>query len=355
MRTIDEIYEALVADLVAAGGVTPPAGGDMALRLRAVAAEILSLEAQADFVTRQCFPQSAVGEYLDRHAEVRGLERGAAQKAGGPLRFWLEAEREDDTPVPAGTVCMTAGGTDFVTTEDAVIPAGALYCETPAEAAKGGSDGNVAAGAVAYMRMAPAAVSGVTNPSAFSGGTDGESDAELRARVLASYRKLPNGANAAYYENKVLSCPNVEAVTVMPRARGRGTVDVTFATYGGVPEQEEVDAVQAMLDSEREICVDIDVFAPDTVEVDVEAALTIADGYAYSGVAEAAEAALRAYFSGARLSKPVYRAALCALLMAVDGVENCALAAPAADVAVSEKALPVLGTVRLREEQRKEK
>ena len=355
MRTVDEIYEALVVDLVAAGGVTPPAGGDMALRLRAVAAEIFTLEAQADFVTRQCFPQSAVGEYLDRHAAVRGLERGAAQKAGGTLRFWLEAQREDDTPVPAGTVCMTAEGTGFVTTEDAAIPAGERYCEADAEAVEAGSDGNVAAGAVAYMRMAPPAISGVTNPSAFSGGTDGESDTELRARVLASYRKLPNGANAAYYENKVLSCPNVEAVTVMPRARGRGTVDVTFATYGGVPEPEEVAAVQALLDSEREICVDIDVYAPETKKIDVTAALTVADGYAYSEVAEAADAALRAYFSGARLSKPVYRAGLCALLMAVDGVENCALTAPAADVSVSEKTLPMLGAVTFREEQRKEK
>ena len=355
MRTIDEIYEALVVDLVEAGGVTPPAGGDMALRLRAVAAEIFTLEAQADFVTRQCFPQSAVGEYLDRHAEVRGLARGAAQKADGTLRFWLETPRETDTPVPAGTVCMTADGTGFVTTEDAAILAGELFCETAAEAAEAGSGGNVAAGAIAYMRMAPPAISGVTNPSAFSGGTDGEDDAELRARVLASYRKLPNGANAAYYENKVLSCPNVEAVTVMPRVRGRGTVDVTFATYGGVPEPEEVAAVQALLDSEREICVDIKVSAPDTVKVNVAAALTIADGYVYGEVAKAADAALRAYFSGARLSKPVYRAALCALLMAVDGVENCALTLPAGDVSISEKTLPLLGTVTFSEEQRKEK
>ena len=244
---------------------------------------------------------------------------------------------------------MTAEGTSFVTTESVAIPAGARYCETDAEAEAAGSAGNVAAGAVAYMRMAPPAVSGVTNPSAFSGGTDGESDAELRTRVLASYRKLPNGANAAYYENKVLSVPGVEAVHVMPKLRGRGTVDVTFATYGGVPEPEEVAAVQALLDGEREICVDIEVYAPETREVDVSAALTIADGYSFDSVKEAAEAALRAYFSGARLSKPVYRAGLYALLMAVDGVENCALTAPTADVAVSEKTLPVLGTVTLSE------
>lgn len=349
MRTINEIYDALVTDLVSAGGVVPGEGGDMALRLRAVAAEIFTLEAQADFVARQSFPQTAVGEYLDGHAALRGLTRGAAQKAAGTLRFSLDAAAAGDVTIPAGTECMTAAGVSFVTTAVGTIAAGGTWCGVAAEASEAGSGGNVPAGTIVYMKLAPTAVSAVTNAGAFTGGTDGEDDEALRARVLQSYRTLPNGANAAYYESKVLGCDNVEAVTVLPKKRGVGTVDVVFATYGGVPTAAEVAAVQALLDSEREICVDIAVSAPMTAAVNVAAALTVADGYGFAAVKAAAEAALTARFDGAMLSKPVYRAGLCALLMAVEGVENCTLSAPAADVAAVDGTLPVLGTVTISE------
>ena len=230
MRTTEEIYNALLSDFAQVSGAAAAEGGDLSLRLKAVAAEIFSLEAQADFVARQCFPQTASGDYLDRHALLRGLQRGGKQTAGGTLRFYLTEAAEGDVIIPAGTECMTAAGTAFVTTEAGSIAAGTTYCSVAASAAEPGSGGNVAAATITYIRLAPTGVAGVTNAAAFSGGTDGEDDEALRARLLSSYRLLPNGANAAYYESKVLNLENVQAVTVLPKNRGTGTVDVVFAT-----------------------------------------------------------------------------------------------------------------------------
>lgn len=349
MRTTDEIYEALSADFVSAGGVTPVEGGDMWLRLRAVAAEISALEAQADFVARQCFPQTASGTYLDSHAALRGLSRGEALPAVGTLRFYRESAAEDALDIPEGSECMTAAGISFVTTAAERIPAGEILRDVPARATLAGSAGNVPAGAVVYMKLAPAGVLGVTNPAAFSGGTDGEGDEQLRARVLASYRTLPNGANIGYYESKVLDFDFAEAVTVMPKKRGLGTVDVVFATRAGVPTAEQLAEVEAVLKSEREICVDIAVSAPLTAEVDVAAALTVAEGHDFAAVKAAAGAALGGYFSGARLSRGVQRAGLYALLMAVPGVENVSLISPERDVTALDGTLPVSGAVTISE------
>ena len=36
------------------------------------AAQVYGLYVQADWVGRQCFPQTAQGEFLDRHAQLRG-------------------------------------------------------------------------------------------------------------------------------------------------------------------------------------------------------------------------------------------------------------------------------------------
>lgn len=349
MRTIETIYYALTENLARSSGAAITEGGDMSLRLRAVAAELFSLEAQADFVTRQSFPQTAEGTYLDCHAELRGLVRGSACKAAGQLRFYLDGTAASTLVVPSGTECRTAAGTAFVTTETGVITAGNSQCTVAAEAAIPGSGGNVPAEAVSFVILPPAGVAGVVNDAAFSGGSDGESDENLRSRILSSYRRLPNGANAAYYENKVLEYPGAAAAEVLPRNRGIGTVDVIFAMAGGVPTTAQVADVQAMLDAEREICVDVRVQAPTTATVNVTASLTVAEGRNFAEVSAAANAAIAGFFTGELLGRPVYKAKLEALLMSVDGVENCRLTAPASDVAAASGKLPVKGTVSISE------
>lgn len=345
MRTTDEIYESLCSAFSGESGAAVIEGGDLSLRLRAVAAEVCTLEAHAQFVRRQSFPQTATGGYLDMHAEVRGLLRRGAEKARGALRFYVETPASAALSVPAGTRCMTAGGVAFVTTEAGVIAAGERGCTVAAEAENAGSGGNAPRGAVSFAVLPPAGVSGVVNDAAFSGGRDKESDGALRERVMGSYRTLPNGANAAYYESRVRSVGDVEAVTVLPKKRGLGTVDVVFTVAGGVPDAEKVAEVKALLEGEREICVDIAVSAPETAAVDVAAAVTAAAGYGAAAVKAAVEEAVTAYFGGALLGMAVYRARLAAVVMGVPGVENCVLSAPAADLAAAEGVLPVLGTL----------
>ena len=320
-------------------------GGDMAVRMYAAAAEIYALYVYNDWIRRQCFPQTAEGEYLDWHGQMRGITRTAASRAQGILRFSIPEVRESAVTVYADTACMTAGGVYYDTTEDGIIPPGSLSCDVLARARTAGCAGNAAAGTVVYMTAAPVGVTACTNPTAFTGGGNAESDESLRARILASYRRLPNGANAAYYEKEVLDMDGVAAVRVLPKNRGLGTVDIIVAADGGVPDQALLDAVRARLNETREICVDIQVSGPETVTVDVNAAIDVADGYAFSEVKARVEEAVRGLFTGALLGEDVLAARLNAVIFAVQGVKNCAVFSPAADVAVGRNRLAVLGTL----------
>jgi len=349
MRTTEEIYTALTEAFVAAGGAVVTEGGDMSLRLRAVAAEIFTLEAQADYVARQSFPQTACGTSLEHHAALRGLSRRAAEKAQGTLTFSCTAPGSEDIEIPEGTECRTAAGVAFVTAAAGTIAAGSTACTVAAEAVSAGAGGNVPAGTVRFPVLLPTGVTGVTNAAAFTGGCEAEEDEALRQRILNTYRTLPNGANAAYYEARVLECGGVAAVTVLPKNRGVGTVDIYFTTPAGIPTAGKQAEVQAALNAEREICTDLRVLLPTSAAVNVTAALTVAADTAFSAVSEAAEAALAAYFNGSLLGRPVNRAGLIALLMGVPGVTNCALTAPAADIAGATGTLPVLGTVSISE------
>ena len=349
MKEWTEICEQLRGTFAQRAGFVPSEGCDSAVRLYALAAELQSLLMQADWVLDQSFPQTAQGTYLDYHAETRGITRGAAEKAAGTIRFAAADKVTAACPIEKGTVCMTAEGVRFETTEDTAIAVGSQWVDVPAQAVEAGAGGNVIAGTVTLLSAMPVGVVQCTNPSAFSGGCDAESDEALRGRVLASYQRLPNGANAAYYEQEAMRYPGVAAAKAVGRARGIGTVNVVIATHAGVPDAALLAAVETDLQKKREIAVDVKVLAPTVETVAVTAALKAAPGYTFAEVKAGAQSALEALFTGELLGKSVTTARLLTLLCGVEGVENVHLTAPAADVAVGSTELPMLGTVTLSE------
>ena len=349
MKEWTEIYEQMRGTFAQRAGFVPSEGCDSAVRLYALAAELQSLLMQADWVLDQSFPQTAQGTYLDYHAETRGITRAAAEKAAGVIRFAAADKVTAACPIEKGTVCMTAEGVRFETTEDAAIAVGSQWADVPAQAVEAGAGGNVIAGTVTLLSAMPVGVVQCTNPAAFSGGCDAESDEALRGRVLASYQRLPNGANAAYYEQEAMRYPGVAAAKAVGRARGIGTVNVVIATHAGVPDAALLAAVETDLQKKREIAVDVKVLAPAVETVAVTAALKAAPGYTFAEVKAGAQSALEALFTGELLGKSVTTARLLTLLCGVEGVENVHLTAPAADVAVGSTELPMLGTVTLSE------
>ena len=349
MKEWTEIYEQMRGTFAQRAGFVPSEGCDSAVRLYALAAELQSLLMQADWVLDQSFPQTAQGTYLDYHAETRGITRAAAEKAVGTLRFAAADKVTATCPIEKGAVCMTAEGVRFETTEDATIAVGSQWADVPAQAVEAGAGGNVIAGTVTLLSAMPVGVVQCTNPAAFSGGCDAESDEALRGRVLASYQRLPNGANAAYYEQEAMRYPGVAAAKAVGRARGIGTVNVVIATHAGVPDAALLAAVEMDLQKKREIAVDVKVLAPTVETVAVTAALKAAPGYTFAEVKAGAQSALEALFTGELLGKSVTTARLLTLLCGVEGVENVHLTAPAADVAVGSTELPMLGTVTISE------
>ena len=154
--------------------------------------------------------------------------------------------------------------------------------------------------------------------------------------MLSTFRRLPNGANAAFYEQGALSFDQVAAASVLPRSRGRGTVDVVAATLEGMPDEELLGQLTDYFQQRREIAVDVLVRAPEVVTVDVAV---------QAGAAERVKTALRQWFTGERLGQDVLRARLGSLIFGCEGVKNYELTAPPEDLALEPDQLPVLGTL----------
>ena len=349
MKTIDEIYREMLACFGEETGLEPREGTDLSARMYALAAQVYALYVQADWVTRQAFPQTAEGEYLDYHAQLRSLERKPALPAQGTVRFTAGEAAQSDRAIPEGTVCMTAGLVRFATTQAAVLPAGELTVDVPVQALEPGTAGNVSAQTVVSMAVAPMGIASCTNPQAFAGGADGEGDEELRARILDTFRRLPNGANAAFYEQGALSFDQVAAAAVIPKPRGLGSVDVIVSTLAGTPGEELLEQLQDYFEQRREIAVDVQVKAPTPVTVNVAVQVKAKGGWDKTQVLDQVEEALEGWFDGKLLGQDVLLARLGSLIYGCDGVENYAVSAPAADLAVDPGELPVLGTLSVEE------
>ncbi len=347
MASVDEIYGQMMADFTQETGVDLRDSCDLAVRFHAVAAQVVGLYHQLDWVVEQCFPQTASGVQLDYHATLRGLSRKEGASAVGILRFYVSEGQTVERTVPAGTVAMTAGLIRFVTIQEGVIPVGSSYVDVAAQAEESGSQGNVASLAVVAMATAPVGVSQCVNLTAFTGGSDWEDDGGLRSRILASYSTLPNGVNVAYYRQEALEFEGVVAVAVLPCLRGVGTVDIVVAVEGGIPDDSLVSALSDYFEERREIAVSLLVREPDEVEVDLSAQISVKSGYDEDEVQQAVEDRLTAWFGGEGLGRSVLIAQLSSLIFACDGVENCKILTPTADVDIEADDLTLLDSLTI--------
>lgn len=340
MKTAEELYQEMTEVFARQTGMEAVAG-EAAVRMYALAAQVYGLYAELDWTRKQCFPQTATGEALDKHGFLRGLTRQAATKAEGKLRFSVQVAAGEDLPIPRGTVGLTAGQVAFETVEEAVLSAGSLSVDVMAQAVEAGPSGS--------MSVAPAGIAACTNPAAFTGGREEEEDEAFRARILATYRQLPNGTNAAAYAQQTLAVEGVCAVNVLPKKRGLGTVDVVITSAGGVPGTALVEQVQSVLEEQREIAVDVNVMAPETVTVDLILSVKPKEGLLPGPVIDRVKAALRAWFDGSLLGQDVLLAQIGQKIFAVDGVANYQIQGPVNDVTVGRGQLPVLGKLSVEE------
>lgn len=317
---------------------------DIGIRFKALATQLALLAQEGEEQFRQLFPQTATGSYLELHCQLRGIERKTAQPAAGQLVFSRRQEADYAIEIPEGTVCAPPGDPSlrFVTTQSGVLPAGELSLSLPAQAQEGGKKYNLPSASVTLMILPPLGITDVTNPLPFSGGTDGEEDESLRQRLLKTYREISNGANAAYYRQLAMVFPEITSCAVLPRARGRGTVDVVLSSGGNAPGSEVMEQVETSLQSQREIGVDVAVKPVVPFPVDLSVEVEVRQGYSIQTVTDACRQAIAGYFSTLQIGEPLLPAALGARLFAVQGVGNYHLLQPEGDILLQPDQLAVL-------------
>lgn len=345
------ILEELLASYEALCGSRPDDASDAGIRLRVLAGQLYSLHARIGWLERQVFPESAVGGQLDKLAALWGLVRKEPSYAEGQLCFSRpEAEELPELELPAGVLCAAPGtqGIQFSTLERTSLSAGETRACVQARALEAGAASNVAAGTVTLPVNPPQGITQVTNPAAFDGGADAETDEHLRRRLLDTLGRMPNGANADTYREKALSYESVLEASVLPRARGAGTVDVVILTAAETPDAALLARMQEDFAREREIGTDVRVRAAVRSRMNLSAKAHVEYGYDPAQVTARCEDVLRGFLTALPLGSPLLTAQVGEALFHVEGVANYTLVSPAADTLLSAdvKLIPGVITVQ---------
>lgn len=281
MSTYEAIVENMKSDFFEKTGYLPDEASDIGIRIRVLAAQLYNLTTYLEWLKRQAFLQTAEGQYLDYHAQLRGLSRKPAVKAVGLVRFSVDVPATEKIDIPAYTVVSTSGENpiSFETTQYAALEVGKNFVMVPAMAIVGGVSGNIAPNQISIISTMTVDGLRVANVGSFNSGTDEEDDEALRKRVINSLKFIINGTNKEFYSSLAKTVNGVESVNVIPKENGTGTVTVYVFGKDMEVGVAVLNKVQSLMNSQREVNVAVSVKSANILPCILEIQVKLYEGY----------------------------------------------------------------------------
>ena len=346
----EKTYEEIKADILREITLTDKREGSFVNdMISPVSAELEKVYAQFDKMIGTMFIEDTAGEYLEKRASEYGLARKMGTKATGTVTFTGTA----NTVIPVSTLVQTAYGVRFLT-DSAVTVGGGGTVNALITAEEIGEDYNVPAGDINQMTVTVAGITAVTNGADNSGGTNVETDAELKDRLLDYIQKPATSGNAYQYRQWAMSVAGVGDAKVFPLDDGAGTVTVVPVTNAKeAPNSTIINAVEDYIDTMRPIGATVTVTAPTETALNVEATITIDSSTTLDTVIAEFTDIFTAYVKSSvfkRYTIDYYRClSMFYDISGVSSVSTFTLNNGTANITISAKGIPTVGTISITE------
>ncbi len=243
--------------------------------IRACAGGIFGLYQLLAKTSDTVLPDTATDDILDRWANIYlNVPRKSATTAGGTVGL----TGNDGTIVPAGTAMQRADGVEFTTDAPVTIAAG--VASAAVTAALAGVESNTASAVTLTITSPISGVNSTTTVDAngITGGSDIETDASLRSRLLDRIQNPPQGGSAQDYIQWALEVAGVTRAWSYPLEGGAGNIVVRFmmdnSYANGIPQAGDVAAVQSYIDPLHPAAAILTVNAPTAVALDFTISVT---------------------------------------------------------------------------------
>lgn len=284
------------------------------------------------------FPDTAVGSYLDRAVAAYGVS---------PRKEAACAVRKMET---SGAVTLGSrwGIQELVYVVDEKIEEGVyrVICETAGEI------GNQYSGA---MQPVTNGISGISAEltDLITPGTDEETDEALRARFYTKVQLPATSGNAYHYKKWALEVAGVEDAKIFPLDHGPGTVTILIVGEDKKVNTALENTVAEYIETVRPIGASVTVDSPEKTAVHVSADILPDGSREKDTITEDFKEKLADYLKGLVFTD--YRVSFAkvgSILLSIPGVkdyDDLRLNDTTGNIIVTEKAVPVMGTVTLTE------
>ncbi len=263
-KSFEEAYAEIHEDLKQSLGITKPKRFSVAsIVARALAPQVSLTYLFIDALARAILPDAAVGVILERWCAIYGIFRKLASFSQGIVLF----DGVDGSIIPVGSRLQDISGLEFVTQESTQIVDGTALVSVISVGQ--GRDYNIASGSELTLISPVAGITSLASvdQNGFSGGSDIESDSNLRERLLFRLRNPPQGGAAHDYISWSLEIPGITRAWVYKQYQGPGSVGVTFvldAESNIIPNEDSKPFLdlKANLEQKAPLTADVILFPP---------------------------------------------------------------------------------------------
>lgn len=323
----DEMIEVIPVDIdMSAGGhfwnMTRPTASAVAMMCEYILPEALKI----------AFPQFSYDEFLDYHANARGISRNDATKASG----YIIVTGTAGAFIEEGSIFSTAAidgepSKDYETTVDTTIPDSGSV-RIPIQCTVAGITGNTGAQTIIFVSSKISGIESVINEEAITGGTEKETDTHLQERI-SEYDQSQNDSyvgNDADYKRWAKSVDGVGEAVVIPAQDDSGLVTIIITDASGNPANEDLcNRVYNFIMSPEDrikrlapINAFLSIIPPQTANITISAVVELSQGATIESIKVDYLAAVKNYLQKAMDDGEIKVSAIAALLSSVPGIND---------------------------------
>lgn len=262
---------------------------------------------------------TSTGDDVDSFIADFGFTRGVGTAATGTVTFTSFTPSQTSATILVGATVRTVAGVTYDVTQDSsnaawdataggyVRAAGVASITVPVTCETSGTTGNVSAGAICLLGTAISGIDTVTNVSPLTNGTDGQTDAEVRADFPSWISSLGRGTLAAIIAAIERISPDIQCDGIENYdAAGNwdpGNITIYVDDGSGDVSDSIIAQAYSVADQYRASPVSIQVVRPTVIRPVVTMALTVVSGANLAAIQAAVSNDIAAYFNALNIGE----------------------------------------------------
>lgn len=319
----------------------PNESDDVMPVLEAFAYRELMLRTFLNTQVANSFWQTATGEYLDFIAAFFDVFRLIGEKPTASATFTINTVLGYDYVLEAGLELLNNDGSMSVLISSVTIPTGSVEASGIIELQLETAQSSAAVSSIMIPRPY---LKSVVQTTTFSGGSDTETDDEMRDRIKLSFEDVTTAGSVSSYRAYALKADErIDDVAVLSPIPG--VVDVVLHSLSSVDAAMISRAYTALsADTARPLCDTVQVRAATVTNYTVTAVLTLDPLSDPASTLEAARVRLNERVQSVLIGQSITASSIIAAL-SVDGVDDVTLIAPVSTVSVLSDGIAICTTI----------